>query len=211
MRFAVHAAAAAAALLLHAVPAAAQDTIPADTTPRNGLRKGAWSIEFELPGYGVGGERFGFGVWEMVGARTNLGLTLGINVSGRETEGGSGDQTNAVTSAEVGVRAKRYLRTDRPVAPYLLAGAFVNGMYSRRDYSGYEETARGLGAGVQAAVGVEWFPVRYMSVAGHTGARLGVDRTSAEVDRPDGAHDEYDDTGGYFRTFTSALTVKLYF
>lgn len=208
--------AAAWLLLAIAVPARAQDaaapdTAAADTTPRTSLRKGAWSLVFDVPAYGSNTGSAAFGVWEMVGARTNLGLTLGVTVYGRDREAGGTDQTDASTYVQVGVAAKRYLATARAVAPFVVAGVFGRGNYLRRDGAGYEEQQRGWGAGVEAGVGVEWFPARHLSVGGHTGFTLASDRYTAEQERPDGTRDEIRDSGGSFGTYTTALSVQIYF
>jgi opacity protein-like surface antigen len=212
MRLRLLAAAAAAVL---ASPALAQDAPSADTTPApNGLRKGAWSLSFSAPGYSGSGERAEFGVWEMVGARTNLGLTLEVNVSGRDREGEEqgADQTEASTSVQLGANLRRYVSTARSVAPYVQGRVFGRGFYTRRDGLGYEETLRGVSGGLEGAVGVEWFPVRQFSVAGHTGARLSVGRLEQNLTNPNDDTErlsEYSDV--IFQTFTSALSVQIYF
>lgn len=206
---------AALACALAAVPALAQDAPPADTTPApNGLRKGTWSLSFSAPGYNGSGERAEFGVWEMVGARTNLGLTLEVNVYGRDREGNDegADQTEASTSVQLGANLRRYVSTARSVAPFVQGRVFGRGFYTRRDALGYEETIRGVSGGLEGSVGVEWFPVRQFSVAGHTGARLFMGRLEQDQDYPD---DDTERAADYrdvsFQTFTSALSVQIYF
>lgn len=207
---------AAAAAIVLASPALAQEAPPpADTTPApNGLRKGAWSLSFSAPGYSGSGERAEFGVWEMVGAHTNLGLTLEVNVSGRDREGEeqAADQTEASTSLQLGANLRRYVSTARSVAPYVQGGVFGRGFYTRREGLGYEETIRGVSGGLVGAVGVEWFPVRHFSVAGHTGARLSIGRLKQNLTNPNDDTErlsEYSDV--IFQTFTSALSVQIYF
>jgi hypothetical protein len=213
MRLRLLAAAAAAVL---ASPALAQDAAPpADTTPApNALRKGAWSLSFSAPGYSGSGERVEFGVWEMVGARTNLGLTLEVNVSGRDREGEEqgADQTEASTSVQLGANLRRYGSTARSVAPFVQGRVFGRGYYTRRDALGYEETIHGVSGGLEGAFGVEWFPVRQFSVAGHTGARLLVGRLEQDQEYPDEDTDRSTDYRDViFQTFTSALSVQIYF
>lgn len=210
----LHLLAAAAAAVL-ASPTLAQEAPPADTTPApNGLRKGAWSLSFSAPGYSGSGERAEFGVWEMVGARTNLGLTLEVSVAGRDREGEEqgADQTEASTSVQLGANLRRYVSTARSVAPYVQGRVFGRGYYTRRDGLGYEETIRGAAGGLEGAFGVEWFPVRQFSVSGHTGARLGVGRLEQDQEYPD---DDTKRSADYrdvsFQTFTSALSVQIYF
>lgn len=201
----------AAAVL--AAPALAQDALPADTTPApNGLRKGTWSLSFSAPGFTGTSERAEFGVWEMVGARTNLGLTLEVNVYGRDREGEGADQTEASTSVQLGANLLRYVSTARSVAPFVQGRVFGRGFYTRRDALGYEETLRGVSGGLEGSVGVEWFPVRQFSVAGHTGARLFIGRLEQDQDYPDDDTERAADFRDVsFQTFTSALSVQIYF
>lgn len=207
---------AATAAVVIASPALAQDVpAPTDTTPApNGLRQGAWSLSFSAPGYSGSGERAELGVWEMVGARTNLGLTLEVNVYGRDREGEEqgADQTEASTSLQLGANVRRYVSTTRVVAPYVQGRVFGRGFYTRRDGLGYDETLRGVSGGLEGAVGVEWFPVRQFSVAGHTGARMLIGRLEQDLENPDDDNErrsEYRDVN--FQTFTSALSVQIYF
>jgi hypothetical protein len=214
MRFATLAA--AAALLCFSVPArsqqAAADTslAAADTTPRTSLQKGAWSLSFAAPGYGTG-ERAEFGVWEMVGARTNVGFTLGVSVLGAETEGSSGEATVADTDVDLGLNVKRYVMEPREVTPYLLGSVSIGGRYERREGQEYEETSRGTSASLRAGVGVEWFPVRRVSVSGHTGFGMFAGHMDNEQELPDGTHREGETRQAYFQSFTSALLLQIYF
>lgn len=210
-------AAAAAALLSLAPHARGQDaappadTVAADTTPRTSLQKGTWSLSFALPSYG-GGERAELGAWEMVGARTNLGLSLVLIVDGGESEGPSGTSNQASTSVEVGVNAKRYLMAPRDVTPFLLAGAGVGGRYERREQGDdFDESLRGTFVNARAGVGAEWFPARRFSVSGFTGFRMHSARTETEQDLPDDTERDAESSFMFFSSHTSALTVQIYF
>lgn len=221
-------AAASAALLALAVPARAQETpspadttafalavpVPADTAPRTSLQKGSWSLSFVPPGYGGGGERAEFGAWEMVGARTNLGLTLAVSVYGSEGEynGGAATATQASTFVELGMDVRRYVMAPREVTPFLLGGAAIGGRFERRDASnGYDETTRGMNATLRAAAGVEWFPVRRLSISGQTGFSLTAGRFSMEQDAPESPPVSSESSSLGVRSFTSALTLQIYF
>jgi hypothetical protein len=212
-------AAAAAALLSLALPAAAQNAadttlaVPADTLPRTSLQKGNWSLSFTPPGYGGGnGERAEFGAWEMVGERTNLGLVLAVSVFGADTESsGGGSATTASTDVGVGVNVKRYLTTPRDVTPFLIAGASIGGRFERRDGAqGYAETTRGMNSSVLGGVGVEWFPTRRFSLSGQTGFTVQSGRYEIETDLPDD-HRESETRSAGFRSFTSGLSMQIYF
>lgn len=214
-------AAAAAALLSLAGPAAAQNAAPpadstaivaADTTPRTSLQKGTWSLSFVPPGYGGSGERTEFGAWEMVGPRTNLGITLAVSVDGSDTEGSAGGGTDASTSVSLGASVKQYVMAPRDVTPFLLGGVAIGGAFTRRDRAdGFEESSRGMTGNVRAAVGAEWFPVRRMSLSGFTGFTLNATRADVEQTWPGG--EEIDGEASYFsfRSFTSALWLQIYF
>lgn len=203
--------AAAAALL--ALPAAAQDTIPADTAaPRNGLRDGARSLQFDLPSYGGSVATGAFGVWQMVGARTNLGITLGISANVRDRDYDDAEQSDRGTYLQLGLAAKRYASTDGPVAPFALGRVFAYSSRLEREADvGFRDEQKILGGGVEGGLGVEWFPVRHLSVGGYTGVSVGGESLNGETERPNEPRREYDESGAFFRTFTSTLSVHLYF
>lgn len=212
-------AAAAAALLSLALPARAQEVrvdtaalvqMAADSTPRTSLQKGTWSLSFAAPGYGSG-ERAEFGVWEMVGARTNLGLTLGVSVIGAESESNGSESSVAETDVDLGIALKRYVMEPREVTPFLLGSIAVGGRYDRRDSPQYDETVRSAQAAVRAAVGVEWFPVRRVSLSGQTGFGMFVGRADVEQEMPDGTTYEGKNSQVSFQSFTSALSLHIYF
>lgn len=211
-------AAAVAALLLLAVPARAQDaataadTTATDTLPRTSLQKGSWSLSFAPPGYSGSGERSEFGVWEMVGARTNLGLTLAVAVYGSESEIDSGGETTmASTLVDVGVSVKRYVMAPRDVTPFVLGSAALGGRFERREADEFTETIRGMNVGARAAVGVEWFPVRRMSLSGQTGFGFQTGRYDTEQEFPDDTRREGELRSVSFNSFTSALSLHIYF
>jgi hypothetical protein len=205
-------AAAAAALLLLSAPVRAQDDeAAADTTPRTSLQKGTWSLSFQAPVYGSGGGTGEFGAWEMVGSRTNLGLTLGISVGGTDVNGDR-DQTDAITAVSLGLNLRRYLVQPRDVTPYVQGTARAGGSYQRRDDSaGYEAEDRGVEGELGAAVGAEWFPVRRMSLSGHTGFSVFARRFEQRQEAPDGTESKVDGTSLHVRSFTTALTLHIYF
>ena len=209
MRIWIILAAAHAALL--AAPLAAQDA-PADSTPPEPgvLRKGAWSLSFTAPGYsaGEGGE---FGVWQMVGTRTRLGVTLDVLVRGSERDDSAAGQTDAATRLGLGLNLRRFLATEARVAPYLQARVFGRGAYGRLEQGPYSTESRGVFAGVEAAVGAEWFPVRAFSISGHTGVRVQAQRREDESTAPDREPLESTYRDLAFQTFTSTLAVQIHF
>ncbi|HEX2188637.1 MAG TPA: hypothetical protein VHG51_07040 [Longimicrobiaceae bacterium] len=153
--------------LLGLAPAggAAQDPAGAP----NGLRKGAYSLSFGLPSGGPLAGHAGLGFWKMVSDRTNLGVTLDLRRTRTEAENPGGQQEGRDFGAGVGVQAKRYLDATRAVAPFL--GGRVGGGYRFTEQStgGSAVGSEGWRAGAGAGVGLEWFPVRSVSLAGGTG------------------------------------------
>lgn len=215
-------AAAAAALLSLALPARAQEagvstdttlSAGADSTPRTSLQKGTWAISFIPPGFSGASERAEFGAWEMVGARTNLGLTLAIAVFGVDSESSvSGDASTASTDVTLGINLKRYVAPPREVTPYLMGGAFIGGRFERREGpDDYQETIRGMTSSVVGAVGVEWFPVRRVSLSGQTGFGLRIGRSTTEQVLPDDTEHDVESRLVGFTSFTSALSLQIYF
>ncbi|HEU0301594.1 MAG TPA: hypothetical protein VFR37_19220, partial [Longimicrobium sp.] len=87
------------------------------------------------------------------------------------------------------------------------------GSYQRRKdpVVGYEFEDRSLDTGVAAAVGVEWFPVRRVSFTGHTGAELFARRFEQHADGPDDQEFDMEGSSLFLRTFTTALTLQIYF
>jgi hypothetical protein len=88
---------------------------------------------------------------------------------------------------------------------------FVRGAYQRNESPGVEDWHRCAQAGVEAALGAEWFPVHHFSVSGHTGVRLAASRFRQELTASDGQKFPLSTTEGNFQTFTSALAVRIYF
>lgn len=208
--------AAAAAVLALAAPVRAQDVATvttADTVAapsRTSLQKGTWSLSFVAPGYS-GGERAQFGIWEMMGSRTNVGLTLELSVAGRDREQDGDDLTEASTSAGLGINVRRYAGPERVVMPFVQGGVFGRGGYSRREGESYDTDVKVFSAGVEAGIGAEWFPVRYFSLSGYTGARLSTLRYEEDYTAPDDTEHTSTSSEGAFQAFTSALSVSIYF
>lgn len=203
-------AAAAAAVLALASPAAGQDA-PADSAAApNGLRRGAWSLSFTSPGSGERGE---LGAWRMVGERTNLGITLGVAAYTRERDNEGEeqrDQEETGADFQLGLAARRYLTTARAVAPFLHGRVFAATLSQERDGPGFEDRVNGASVGAEVGVGAEWFPVRQFSVAGHTGFRAALSHYEQDLDVPE-EETGYDATVTSLNTFTSALSLQIYF
>jgi hypothetical protein len=210
-------AAAAAALLSLAAPARAQEVVlvteGAEALPRNSLQKGAWSLSFALPGSDRDGT---LGAWKMVGPRTNLGVFVGVGAirSDGETDTPAGERetTETRTSLDVGVQARRYVTDPADVAPFLFGAVSVGtSRQERDDESAYDSRMSGTQAGLSAGVGVEWFPVRRVSISGQTGFTVNAGLSDGAQGLPDGGEATYDGTFMGVGTFTSGLTLQIYF
>ncbi|HZG42090.1 MAG TPA: outer membrane beta-barrel protein [Longimicrobium sp.] len=195
--------------LIVAAPLRAQDAA-ADTTPRTSLQKGAWSLSFDVPSYGGGAGGGAFGGWKMVGERTNLGLLVRIHANDRDDSTEESETDQRSSSLAVGLHARRYAPTIRDVTPFLAAGIEGYTGRSTQRHNDASVTGRGYGASAQAGVGVEWFPVRRVSLAGHTGAEVRIYTSSSEVDTDNGPR-ENDQSALDFATFTSRLSLQIYF
>lgn len=199
--------AAAVCALLAAAPVRAQEAAP-DTTPRTSLQTGAWSLAFDLP-MAVGGTSR-LGAWKMVSPRTNVGVSLLIETRDNETRFDSVTATDKDVHLELGVEAKRYFSPAAEVTPFATGGLFgILGRREEDDSGGYDDQ-RFRGAGVHAGAGVEWFPVRRISLSGHTGVRLITARNELNG-RYDGDTREARTEGTAFNTFTSRLSLQIYF
>lgn len=209
--------AAAAALLSLAAPARAQAVVvvteSADTLPRSSLRKGTWSLSFALPGDGGSGS---VGAWKMVSPRTNLGVFVGLTAARVESDVESplGEQevTDSHTMLEVGVQAKRYVTHADEVAPFLFGAASMGTVREDRDdETTFDRQNHVTQGNLAAGAGVEWFPVRRVSVAGYTGFSVHAGLSGSQQDLAAGGEVKYDSTFVSAGTFTSGLSLQIYF
>ncbi|HEV2736792.1 MAG TPA: outer membrane beta-barrel protein, partial [Longimicrobiaceae bacterium] len=200
------------ALLLLATVHAAAVAQEAPAGP-NALRKGAWSLSFDLPvGPGSGEELgAGLGVWRMVSGRTNLGVDLDAQYhrTGAE-DGAGGEREREFARARLALAARRYLDTGRAVAPFL-AGRVGAGIFREAtDGDDLPGSIAGRGWSVDASggAGVEWFPVRGVSVSGSTGVGIDFERSRAPAGPEPG---DAETTGFSIGTFTTRLGFRIYF
>jgi hypothetical protein len=142
------------------------------------------------------------GGWKMVSDRTSLGLAVGLNVgrTGREDED---EETR--TSVAVAPSLKRYGGAVGPVAPYLFGSLPLS--LERSSTDGVDWSRRVLRLGGALGVGVDWFPVRGVSLGSHVGvhARREWGRTSF------GESPSTEDTYSVAGTFNSGLNLHIYF
>ncbi|MDT8437356.1 MAG: hypothetical protein RRA92_11455 [Gemmatimonadota bacterium] len=203
---------------LVAAPDAAAQGLPhdsaevhADGTPATSetLQPGRWSLGLEIPD--GGGSRIG--LWHMSGARTNLGLQVGVQWSDSEDsqdEGGSSSEF-AGWSISVEPTLQRYLSTSEVVVPFLLFGVDFGIGQSRQRLLAPDRPRESLrthySLGARAGVGAEWFPLSRMSVGGHTGVRI----SYRSDDTEDTLLSDRSGHTGSLRTFVSGILLRLYF
>jgi len=161
------------------------------------IQKGRYSVALSLPD----GGGTSFGIWKMIAARSNLGLTLGINHEFRRATDGPDtlrdESGGGFWSVSFGPSLKRYLVVHRSVSPFLLGSLSGSYLWSKGLYRRAATLAWGLGA--------DWTPLESMSIGGSTG----ISWTEAMESRSDfGAPKLSTST---FNTLASALTLHLYF
>lgn len=161
--------AAVIAVLLVAVPAAAQES----PTPE----KGAWSVSFSFPD----GGGTSFGLTKMVAPSWSLGLEIDFQASDTDLKPTEG---SVAASSEVddnqfliGPVLKKYLRPRGSVAPFIRTSfglgwtnTTTRQTNAEREFSTFVFSARG-------GVGADWFPLEGISLGGFTGILL--NRTTA--------------------------------
>lgn len=132
------------------------------------------------------------GYWFRAGERTDLGLDVIL-------EGLFSDRTR-VLSVGATPALKRYLETEGTLAQYLIFGVPLQ--YRRQEHEsvgGDDATDDVYQVGGLFGFGLEWSPVRQVSVGGHVGLRADyISRDSA-------------DNHLAVRTHSSGLRVHLYF
>lgn len=182
-------------LLLLAGPASGQGG------PSRAIEKGRWSIAFTLPEGGGSA----IGVWKMISSRTNLGVNLGIGhqfdlrTSGPDSARRESGGTFWRFSIEPTI--KRYLILRESVSPFVLGA--LKGSYGWIDYGNHEEFSRS--ATLSAGLGVDWSPLRAMSIGASTGIEWTESMTSVnDYEAPKFRVSE-------FNTATTALILQLYF
>lgn len=158
-------------------------------------QRGARSLQLSAVG------RNEVGLWRMLSERTNVGLGVGIGLARRETEDSAvGEQT--AWNVSLVPSLKRYGATVGRFAPYLFASLPLSLAGQSRD----EAEGSGLGIGAAGAVGLDWFPVRNVSVGSHAG--LQVNRQSSEHQS---GTIESESTQTVLGTFSSGFTLHIYF
>lgn len=181
----------AALLAAAALPAAAQDTIPAAEAP---ARVNSFSLNF---GYGNA-----IGLWRDLSPRVRAGVELGGYVARAET-----DETEHNNHGLIFRPSVMLFSGEGALRPYTTVGVFVQ-RYSQeveQDEGGFRNDQTDVGA--QAGVGLEWRPASRVTVGGHVG--ISGYRTSVESGDP--FTDLAQADGWNLGTFNSGIALNLFF
>ena len=186
----------AAALALAATLAAAPAARAQEIAGENALRPGASSINL-----GISPEP-SVGYWRMLSGRT----ALGVVGSAEAIRDSSGDDELSRTLLTVSPQVKRYRSTEGAILPYLHGALFASVIDLGSSTPGVGGDDRSTVLGGTAAVGLDWFPVRRVSLGGHAG--LGLLRAASSIGGADG--DDFESVDWSLQTFTAAIQVQLY-
>lgn len=178
---------AAAALLIGASAAQAQG--PEALTP------GKTSIAFSIPTSGSNS----FGIWKQLTPTRALGINAAVEY-GRIDEDSGNDRSEFAISLAPSM--KWYRSLSRTVAPFIQGSAGVG--YNRvvNEVGDQEIESDGFNVNASAGLGVDWFPLNSISIGGFTGLRAAFGSFN---------NGNSDQTSALVRTFTSGLTMHIYF
>lgn len=147
----------------------------------------------------------GVGVWTRLSDRTDLGLNLALNYNRFGIE----DDDQTTRNLRVEPAFKHYLYAHDGFAPYAFGSFFASTGKQTQAGDGEETiTVSERLAGVSAAVGIDWFPARRLSIGGHVGLAGGVQDLAAQNSAFDA---ELEGDGWFVSTFNSGVVVHLYF
>lgn len=192
--------------LLGSARAAAQEEAPEPVLPA----PGTMSLSFR---HDAGSSAIAIG--RMVGSRTRVDLGVGFGTRRERSEDGAEERTDVDGSADLRLAVRRYAAPQSRIAPFLLAAA--SGFHYRQntdadlpDGRSYDASVRGLGIGLEAGGGVEWFPAARAGISGEAGVGARANRLRIRSDGASGPGTAHR-TSLSLRTFTSALALTLYF
>jgi len=149
--------------------------------------RGAWSLELSPAGDAQ------IGVWKMRSERTNLGVDFGLRLDRTDHAGSGPIGERTFLGLIVAPSIKRYGTPVGPFAPYLF-GSVPFGV-EQKEIGG---SSAWWMVGGSLAAGLDWFPVRNVSVGGRAGILASYRDSSAQ---------SVTDVG----TFSSGLSLHFYF
>ncbi len=181
------------------------------------LTPGRRALSFNLPD----GGGFGLGYWRVVAPDRARGFFVNANahyVRNHHQQSGapSASDDDFGTSISFGPQARRYFTHTSPVAPFIQSGVSLGASYNRASSQGVNGEESGhvwtASAGVSAGPGVEWFPLRRVSLAGQTGINASVlynrATTNAGPGYPGSTSSSWSLSAS---TFVSSLMLQVYF
>lgn len=172
---------AGALLLVPATPLAAQSL-----TSHPASERGNHSLSLSL----YGGPQIGY--WVRKSGRTDLGVDFGAS--------GMFHEDNTTFSLTATPALKRYLAPAGALAPYTYIGApFTYGRSTSHIDGSPDDSHSSVVAGGIVGLGLDWFPVRQVSIGGHAGL-------TAYYWKPEG-----DESTLVIQTLTSGVRVQFYF
>jgi len=159
------------------------------------LAEGRTSIAFAIPQSGS----TSFGIWKQLSPTRALGLQGSVLYGRHESEFANHESTQFQIS--VAPAMKWYRSLTPTVAPFLRGSVGVGYNRSEQLSGDIRIETDGFNVNASAGIGVDWFPLRSISIGGFTGL-------SGALGRVDSGTERNSLTLG---TTTSALTMHIYF
>ena len=184
-----------------------------EAPPRvNSLEPGARALSFALPGFSTGT----FAYTRMRSAERSITWEVRVQASHNTRNDGISNLSTTALGFAVGPVFRRYFEPERKVVPFFAQRYFVGYDYrhhhaeaEHRPESAFRQNSNAAFVGAGAAVGLEWFPVKQMSLRGETGLSGSLSYNFGDQEGDWAWHSE-DGWGGSLSTFTAGLTVSLY-
>ena len=188
------------------------------------IREGDAALSFSFDGFALGFFEGGVGGKYWLGRRTVLRAGVNVDLDFDEGEGGGGQQEGSHFGGGMRMGVEQHLGHWRRVSPYL---GGVIGLHARRSRSEVVQMTPGaqpvqaerestqLSGAADAVLGVEYFLMPHVSLAGEyaVGVRAGRRWTKAEQPRPEGEveRSEFSDTFFDFASRSPTLLLSIYF
>jgi hypothetical protein len=175
-----------------ALPVAAQDTAPDQDGPdkRN-------SISFSPGGTNS------IGLWRDLSPRIRVGLEVGGGAGHGESDQNSSDAYNVVVGPSV-----KLFSGEGAVRPYTTVGVYLQRYweeFGNEDAETHTSSQTNLGA--EAGLGLEWRPAARVTL----GAHAGIQAYHAHYEAEDSNENSSEQEGWNVGTFSSAITLNLFF
>jgi opacity protein-like surface antigen len=176
-----------------ALPAAAQDTTPDQAEP--GRRT---SLSFSPGGTSA------IGLWRDLSPRMRVGLEVGGSVGHGETNQNDTDSYTVTVGPSV-----KLFSGDGAIRPYTTVGVYVQRneqTFGTGDPASRQTSGR-TDLGAEAGLGLEWRPATRVAIGAHAGINAYHGHAEVELSEEDSSEQE----GWKVGTFSSAITLNLFF